>query len=130
MKEKIMTFLQNEKVKENIKRVFNKKNLKKAIVVIIVAIALKIAYSFAFEVKGYVSRIDGSKITVVNYFTTQTIDIGSFIDTLDSIEVGDKIFIKKNLSGQVMSVKDINKDNRLIDRHNFRDINGHNFKRR
>ncbi|QCX32911.1 hypothetical protein FDN13_03845 [Caloramator sp. E03] len=130
MKEKIMAFLQNEKVKENIKRVFNKRNLKKVVIVIIIAAALKITYSFAFEVKGYVSRIDGSKITVVNYLTTQTVDIGSFINTLDNIQVGDKIVIKKNLSGQVMSVKDINKDKRLIDKHNFRDFNGHYFKRR
>ncbi|SKA91627.1 hypothetical protein SAMN05443428_11189 [Caloramator quimbayensis] len=133
MKEKIIAFLQDEKVKEFNKKIFNKKNLKKVIALIVILALLKITYLFMFEVKGVVKKVEGSKITVVNFLTTQTVDVGDFENILGNIQAGDRILIKKNLSGQVMSVKDYSyniKDERAYDRHNFKGFHGRNFKRR
>jgi len=67
MKEKIMAFFQNEKVKRFTKRVLNKKTLLTAIVILVVVSALKISFSLMFEIKGIVKNIDGKNITVANF---------------------------------------------------------------
>lgn len=134
MKEKIIGFLQDEKVKEFNKKIFNKKNFKKVIALIVIVSALKITYLFMFEVNGVVKKVEGSKITVVNFLTTQTVDVGDFENALGNIQIGDRILIKKNLSGQVMSVRDysrnMNKDERAYGRHNFKGFNENDLKRR
>lgn len=106
MKEKIMELFQSEKIRKFNKRVFNKKNIISAIVVIVIVAALKIGFSLIFEVQGTVSKVDGSKITVSNFLTTQTVDVGNYPVT--GIQTGDRIEIKKNLSGQVYAVRDNN----------------------
>lgn len=109
MKEKIIAFFQNEKLKGVARKVFNKKTLVAAAVVVVIAVALRITFFALFIVEGVVNKVDGSKITVVNFLTTKTVDIGTFQTTSNSIQIGDKIKIVKNLSGEVMSVRDENR---------------------
>jgi hypothetical protein len=96
----------NEKLRGFAKKVFNKKTLMAAIVVIVIIVALRIAFFVLFEVEGVVSKIDGSQITVTNFLGTRTVDIGTFQTVLSSIQVGDRVEIMKNLSGDVISVRD------------------------
>ena len=109
MKEKIMGFFQNEKVKRFTKRVVNKKTLITVIAILVVVSALKISFSLMFEVKGTVKNIDGKNITIVNFLTTKTVDVGDYPIEIKPIQVGDRIEITKNLSGDVLYIRD--KDN-------------------
>ena len=109
MKEKIMEFFQNEKVKRFTKRVVNKKTLITVIAILVVVSALKISFSLMFEVKGTVKNIDGKNITIVNFLTTKTVDVGDYPIEIKPIQVGDRIEITKNLSGDVLYIRD--KDN-------------------
>lgn len=109
MKEKIKAFFQNEKVKSFNKKVFNKKTFIAAIIIVIVVVALRITFSLVFEVNGIVKKVDGSKITVTNFLNTQIVDVGSYPITASGIQVGDKIEITKNLSGEVYRVRDESK---------------------
>lgn len=112
MKERIMAFFQSEKVRNFNKRVFNKKTFTGAVIVLVIAVTLRIIFSLMFEIKGVVQKIDGSKITVVNFLTTKTVDIGNFQNASSGIQVGDRIEILKNLSGEIMSVRDESKEHR------------------
>ena len=109
MKEKIMGFFQNEKVKRFTRRVVNKKTIITVIAILVVVSALKISFSLMFEVKGTVKNIDGKNITIVNFLTTKTVDVGDYPIELKPIQVGDRIEITKNLSGDVLYIRD--KDN-------------------
>jgi hypothetical protein len=106
MKEKIAAFFQNEKVKGFARKVFNKKTFTTAAVIIVLVVALRIAFSLLFTVEGFVSKVDGNNITVSNFLTTKTVDIGNFPSTLSSIQVGDRVEIMKNLQGNIISVRD------------------------
>ena len=106
MKEKIMGFLQNEKVKRFAKRVVNKRTIIIAIVILVVVSALKISCSLMFEVKGTVKSIDGKSITIANFINTRTIDVGDYPIELKQIQVGDRVEITKNLSGDIINIKD------------------------
>jgi len=136
MKEKIKAFFQNEKLKRFTKKVFNKKTITAAIIILVLAAGLRIAFSLMFEIEGTVNKVDGSKITVANFLTTKTVDIGNFQTTESSIQVGDRIEIMKNISGDVISVRD--RSNRNMkekgnsfdnDKHNIKGNGGSNFKR-
>jgi putative ubiquitin-RnfH superfamily antitoxin RatB of RatAB toxin-antitoxin module len=100
-----------EKLKAFAKKLINKKTITGAVIVIILAVALRITFLLKFEVEGVVNQVDGSKITVANFLTTQTVDIGNFKTADSSIQVGDRIEIMKNLSGDVISVRDFNVKN-------------------
>lgn len=108
MKDKIKEFFQNEKVKNFARKIFNKKTVIAALVAIIIVIALRVAFSLLFQVEGTVTKVDGSKVTVANFITTKTVDIGNFQTTSSNIQVGDRIEIMKNLSGDIISVRDRN----------------------
>lgn len=110
MKEKVSAFFQNEKLRALAKKIFNRKTVTAAVIVLVAAVALRLAFSLLFEVEGTVTKVDGSKITAVNFFTTKTVDIGVFQTTPSAIQVGDRIEILKNLSGDVISVRDHNRD--------------------
>ncbi|GKU24590.1 hypothetical protein [Clostridium folliculivorans] len=111
MKDKIKLFFQNEKVKKFGRRIFNKKTVIAALVAIVIVIALRVAFSLLFQVEGTVTNVDGSKVTVANFITTKTVDIGNFQTTSNSIQVGDRVEIMKNLSGDIISVRDRNNRN-------------------
>ncbi|GFP75767.1 hypothetical protein [Clostridium fungisolvens] len=111
MKDKIKVFFQNEKVKSFARKVFNKKTIIAALVVIVIVIALRVAFSLIFQVDGTVTKVEGSKVTVANFITTKTVDIGNFQTTSSNIQVGDRIEIMKNLSGDIISVRDRNNRN-------------------
>lgn len=114
LKEKLMAFLRNEKVKNFTKRVLNKKTFITAIVIVIILAALKISFAIMFEVKGTVKNIDGKNITVVNFINTKTIDVGSYPIESKQIQVGDKIEIMKNLNGDILDIRD--RENSHMDR--------------
>lgn len=106
MKEKIKNFFNSEKLKAFNKKAFNKKTITSAIVILVIVVALNIGYSMLFVVEGVVKTVDGSNITVANFLTTQTVNIGQL--SPEGIVVGDRIKIKKNISGEVLSINDGN----------------------
>jgi hypothetical protein len=127
MKERIMAFLQNEKLKVSAKKVFNKKNITGVVIILVLAVALRIGFSLIFEVEGTVNKVDGSKITVANFLNAKTVDIGNFQTTPSNIQVGDRIEIMKNLSGDVISVRD-NNSRHMNEKGNFNGKEECNFK--
>ena len=108
MREKIVGFFKSEKVKNTTKKIFNKKTILTAGIIILVVAGLKIGYSYMFEVKGVVSKIDGTKVTLVTRLNTQTVDVANSAVDATKIVVGEKIEIVKNLSGQVIYAKSEN----------------------
>lgn len=105
MKEKIMDFFQDEKVKSFIKKVFNKRNFKVAIIVIVFAVFLKVGFCLIFQVNGVVTKVESNSITVANFFTTQTINTAGYPVDTNKIKVGDRIKITKNIQGQVLYIR-------------------------
>ncbi|ERI91885.1 hypothetical protein HMPREF1982_02928 [Clostridiales bacterium oral taxon 876 str. F0540] len=127
MKEKINAFLKSEKLKKVFKKIFNKKTVIGAILILVLAAALRIGFSLMFEVEGTVNKVEGSKITVANFLSTKTVDIANFQTSLGTVQVGDRIKIMKNLSGDIISVRDRNISN--ADRKgSFRENGRHGFK--
>lgn len=109
MKEKIAVFFKNEKVKRFAKRVLSKKALVTVVVILVVVSSIKIAFSLMFEIKGTVKGIDGKNITIANFINTRTIDVGDYPIELKQIQVGDRVEITKNLSGDIINIKDEDK---------------------
>ncbi|WP_315071525.1 hypothetical protein [uncultured Clostridium sp.] len=114
LKEKLTAFLRNEKVKNFPKRVLNKRTFVTAIVILIIVAALKISFSLMFEIEGTVKNIDGKNITVVNFITTKTVDVGDYPIESKQIKVGDKIEITKNINGDILDIRD--RENSHMDR--------------
>lgn len=106
MTEKLKGFFHNEKVRNFNKKVFNKKTFKIAVAIIVLVVVLKVGFSLMFEVNGVVRKVNGSNITVANFFTTQTVNAGDYPLSGININVGDRIKITKNLSGQVLYIRD------------------------
>lgn len=106
MTEKVKGFFQNEKVKSFNKKFFSKKTFKIAAAVIVLVIVLKVGFCLIFQVNGIVRKVDGKNITVANFFTTQTVNVGDYPLSNNNINVGDRIKITKNLSGQVLYIRD------------------------
>lgn len=136
MKEKLTAFFENDKLRVFAKKVFNKKTITGAIIILVLAAALRIAFSLIFIVEGTVNKVDGSKITVANFLNTKTVDIGNLQTTASNIQVGDRIEIMKNLSGDVISVRDkslrhmTGNDNSFENgKHNFKGNGQHISKR-
>lgn len=62
----------------------------------------------------------GSNITVANFLYTKTVNVGDY--PIANIQVGERIKINKNISGDILSVRgDFNKQG--ISRGNFREKN-------
>jgi len=114
LKENLMAFLRDEKVKKITKRVLNKKTFVAVIVILIIASALKISFALMFDIKGTVKNIDKKNITVVNFITTKTVDVGDYPIQSKQIHVGDKIEIMKNLNGDILDIRD--RENSHMDR--------------
>ncbi|AGF55687.1 hypothetical protein B0P06_000205 [Clostridium saccharoperbutylacetonicum] len=110
LKDKIMEFLRNEKVKKFGKRVFNKKTVITALILLIIVAAVKISFLLMFEINGVVKNIDGKNITVANLISTKTVDVGNYPIEAKQIKIGDKIEITKNLSGDILNIRDRNSD--------------------
>ena len=114
LKENLMAFLRDEKVKKITKRVLNKKTFVTVIVILIIASALKISFALMFDIKGTVKNIDKKNITVVNFITTKTVDVGDYPIESKQIQVGDKIEITKNINGDILDIRD--RENSHMDR--------------
>lgn len=106
MKEKIKKIFISDKTKLFFKKVFNKKTIIAASVVIILVIVLNLTYSLLFKIEGVVRKIYGNKITVVNFLRTETINTGDYKIDNGKILVGDKVVILKNISGDVIEIRD------------------------
>lgn len=97
--------LQSDKVNKVFKKIFNKKTIIAAIIIVVLISAARVGFSLAFEVNGTVTKIDGSNITVTNFFRTQTVNVGDYPVATNGLQVGDRIEISKNLSGQIYSIR-------------------------
>lgn len=109
MIEKLKAFFKSEKLKEFFKKVFNKKIIAVAIVIIVLMTALSIGFSLMFQVKGTVMKVDGNNIVVANFFYTKTVNTGDLQIDSNKIQVGERIKITKNLYGDVISIKGENR---------------------
>lgn len=69
------------------KKVFSKKVIITAIVIIIETAGLKIGYSLMFKVEGTVLKVDSNNITIANFFSTQTVNL---IKELNKIILNEK----------------------------------------
>ena len=58
-----------------------------------------------FQVKGVVTGIDGSQVTVSNFLRTQTVELAGAPVLAADIKVGDRIKIQKNLQGDILYAK-------------------------
>lgn len=105
-KEKIIRGLRDERTKKFTKRVLNKRTVVSVVVILIIVAALKISFLLMFQIEGTVKNIDGKNITVANFITTKTIDVGDYPIESKQIQVGDKIEITKNLNGDILSIRD------------------------
>lgn len=105
MKEKLQSIFNGKKLKSFSKRIFTKKKIVSAVVIIVLLAALKIGYFLAFKVEGTVLKVDTNSITVTNFLGTKTVNTGDYPIDSNSITVGQKIDITKNISGDVISIK-------------------------
>jgi hypothetical protein len=108
MKEKIKNFFQSERLRSLTNKFFNKKTFKIAVAIIAVVVVLRIGFCALFEVNGVVRKVDGNNITVANFFITQTVNTGDYPVNSNTIKVGDRIKITKNIQGEVLSIRDGN----------------------
>ena len=106
MKEKITNFFKSEKLKNTTKKIFTKKTVVTAVIIVVVVAGLKIGYSLMYDIKGVVSKVEGTKITLVTRLNTQTVDVANSAVDATKIIVGERIEIVKNISGEVLYVKD------------------------
>src|SRR6266542_4331807 len=79
---------------------------KKKVWSVVILVALLGVFSVGahamFQVRGVVTSVDSNRISVANFFGTQTVDLtGSPINVSD-IKPGDRVKIQKNLQGQVI----------------------------
>lgn len=105
MKDKINKIINNEKLRGFSKKVFTKKNIGCALAAIVIIVGLNVGYSLAFEVKGTVIKADSNTIEVRNFLGTKTVNIGDYPVGNRNIVVGERIEIKKNISGEVIDIR-------------------------
>ncbi len=65
---------------------------------------LNVAAHAMFSVQGIVKGVEGSQVTVADFFRTQTIDLSGSAPNMAAIKPGERIFIQKNLQGEVLYV--------------------------
>ena len=83
----------------------HKKKLRNGV---LLAVFLGVAFVGAqamFQVKGVVTGIDGSQVTVSNFLRTQTVELAGAPVAAADIKVGDRIKIQKNLQGDILYAK-------------------------
>ena len=100
---KIENFLQSEKLKNFTKKLFSKKTIVGVLTVGILAAVLNIGFHTLFEINGVVKGINGTQVTVSDFFSTRTVDVGSGVD-ISGIKVGERVRISKNINGEVLNV--------------------------
>lgn len=105
MKERINQIINNEKFRSFSKKVFTKRNIGGALAAVVVIVGLKVGYSAAFEVNGTVMKVDSKSVVVRNFLGTKTVNLGDYPVNTSSIVVGERIEIKKNLSGDVIAIR-------------------------
>lgn len=70
-----------------------------------------------FQVKGTVTGVGETSVTVADFFRTQTVSLAGAPVDMSKIHVGDQIKIKKNLQGAVLSVRSEREDNEEHGKH-------------
>lgn len=89
----------------------HKKKLILLIIAIVIILILIGVGKYMLHIKGTVTQIDGSKITVTSHISTRTVDLTGTVFANTPIQLGDKICIEKNFSGNVCEI-DINNKHR------------------
>nr|WP_320147322.1 hypothetical protein [uncultured Anaeromusa sp.] len=83
----------------------NKKKIRNGVLLAVFLGMLFVGAQAMFQVKGVVTAVDGSQITVSNFFRAQTIDLAGAPVLAADIKVGDRIKIQKNLQGDILYAK-------------------------
>lgn len=105
MGERINKIINNEKLRGFCKKVFTKKKIGGVLAAIVIIAGLNVGYSLAFEVKGTVLKADTKSIVVRNFLGTKTVNLGDYPLDSNNIVVGERIEIKKNISGEVIDIR-------------------------
>ncbi|KAB2951519.1 hypothetical protein F9B85_11980 [Heliorestis acidaminivorans] len=82
----------------------HKKKLIGIVIVIVLLSAASAGFQAIFQVKGVVTNVTESRITVANFFRTQTINLTGVPVNTTTIQLGDRAFIQKNLQGNILYV--------------------------
>jgi hypothetical protein len=92
-------------IKETISRLAEHKRKIGAVVIVLICVGvLNVAAHAMFRVQGIVKGVEGSQVTVADFFRTQTIDLSGAVPNMAAIRPGERIFIQKNLQGEVLYV--------------------------
>ena len=75
------------------------------IVIVIIAAAGAGWLHYTTHVRGYVTAINGSQLTVSNKLFDRNVNISGVALNGAVIKIGEKIAIEENLSGKILSVK-------------------------
>lgn len=105
MNEKINKIINNEKLRGFCRKLFTKKKIGGALAAIVIIAGVNVGYSLAFEVKGTVMKVDSKSISVRNFLGTKTVNLGDYPVSSNNIVVGERIEIKKNISGEVIDIR-------------------------
>ncbi|VBB09376.1 Hypothetical protein LUCI_4666 [Lucifera butyrica] len=82
-----------------------KKKILLAVLLIVILGVLGAGFRSMFQVRGVVTAVDNSQVTVASFFRTQTIDLTGAPVDLAKIKPGERILIQKNIQGQILYVR-------------------------
>ncbi|WP_346356075.1 hypothetical protein [Azotosporobacter soli] len=92
-------------IKETISRLAeHKRKIWGVVIVLIFVGVLNVAAHAMFRVQGVVKGVEGSQVTVADFFRTQTLDLSGAAVNMAAIKPGERIFVQKNLQGEVLYV--------------------------
>lgn len=80
----------------------HKKKIYSVIVLVALLGALSAGAHAMFRVNGVVTGVGNNSITVADFFRTQTVDLTGSPVNADTIRVGDRVKLQKNLQGNVI----------------------------
>jgi len=80
----------------------HKKKLGALVVAVLLVTALSAGAHAMFHIQGIVTGVDTNKVTVANFFWSQTVDLTGAPVNIAAIKPGDRILIQKNLQGNVL----------------------------
>ena len=82
----------------------HKKKICGAVVLCAVAGSVGAGTNAMFKVSGVVTSVEKNQLAVTDFFRTQTVDLTGAPVNADKVQVGDRVKIRKNLQGQVLSL--------------------------
>ncbi len=83
----------------------HKKKFRNAVLLAVFLGMAVVGAQAMFQVKGVVTAVDGSQVTVSSFLRTQTVELAGAPVAAADIKVGDRIKIQKNLQGDILYAK-------------------------